>query len=59
MPEKDTDKRFSVRMPEDLYKDVEALAEQDLRSTHMEVIALVREAVAARKQQKDQQERRK
>ena len=42
-------KRIDLRLPADVYRDVEELAEEDFRSVHAEIIVLVIEAVNARR----------
>ncbi len=49
----DTDKRFSLRLPEELHAQLVELAEEDMRSIHAEIIMLLKEAIAARQKQKE------
>ncbi len=44
----DTEKRVSLRMPEELHAAVLQLAQADTRSMHAEILVLLREAVVAR-----------
>lgn len=51
MPEGDNEKRLTLRLPEDIHEEISRLAEEDYRSLHSEIIVLLKEAIAARKQQ--------
>jgi hypothetical protein len=42
------DVRTNLRLPEELYGQIKALAEQDLRSINAQMVALLRDAVAQR-----------
>ena len=44
------EKRITLRLPAELHAEIETLAESDLRSLNAEIIILLREAIAARKQ---------
>lgn len=44
------EKRITLRLPAELHAEIEELAKSDLRSLNAEIIILLREAVAARKQ---------
>lgn len=44
------EKRITLRLPAELHADIEELAQEDLRSLNAEIVVLLREAVAARKQ---------
>ena len=48
MPEDTDEKRLTVRLPLELHTKLSQHAEKDLRSLHNEIIALLREALAAR-----------
>ena len=41
--------KTNIRIPAELYEQVKELAVEDLRSINAEIVALVREAVAARR----------
>ena len=43
------ERKLTLRISEELHAEIAALAEEDLRSVHSEIIVLLREAIAARK----------
>ena len=44
----DNEKKFALRLPAELYEQVQKAADQDTRSINAEIIVLLREALAAR-----------
>ena len=54
MPEDTDEKRMTVRLPVDLHAAIAEQAAVDLRSVHNEIIALLNEALAARKKKANQ-----
>jgi hypothetical protein len=47
----DTEKKFTLRLPEDMHAAISKMAEEDLRSLHSMVIVILRQAIEARQVQ--------
>jgi hypothetical protein len=47
------EKRFNLRIPEELHERLEELARRDLRSLHSEILVLLADAVIAREKTQD------
>ncbi len=47
----DTEKKFTLRLPEDMHAAISKMAEEDLRSLHSMVIVILREAIEAHRAQ--------
>ncbi len=47
------DKQLTLRLPEDLHKQVVEIARDDMRSLNAEIVVLLREAIAAREAAKE------
>lgn len=43
------DKKFTIRIPEDLHAQLEQIAKDDLRSLHSQILVILREAAARRR----------
>jgi hypothetical protein len=43
------DKKYTIRIPEELHADLERIAKEDLRSLHATIVVMLREAAAKRK----------
>lgn len=48
----DNEKKITIRVPADLHQEIVEFSEIDTRSLNGEIIALLREAIAARKKKK-------
>ncbi len=48
----DNEKKITIRIPADLHQELVEASEQDNRSLNGEIITLLKEALAARKQDK-------
>jgi len=46
-----TDKKFTLRIPEELHAELERAAKEDMRSLHSQILVLLREAVERRQAQ--------
>lgn len=44
-----TEKKFTLRIPDDLHEQLKSIADQDMRSLHSQILVLLQEAVAARR----------
>jgi len=42
--------RYPILIPDDLYEDIKRMAGEDTRTIHGQIIALLKEAVVARKE---------
>ncbi len=47
----DTEKKFTLRLPENMHAAISKMAEEDLRSLHSMVIVILRQAIEARQAQ--------
>ncbi len=50
----ETEKRFSLRIPEDLHADLSKMADEESRSLHNLIIVTLREAVARWRKEQEQ-----
>lgn len=43
------EKKFTLRIPDDLHEQLKRIADQDMRSLHSQILVMLREAADARK----------
>lgn len=43
------EKKYTIRIPEELHAELERIAKEDMRSLHAQIIVMLREAAAKRR----------
>ncbi len=50
----DAEKKFTLRLPEEMHTALSQMADEDMRSLHGMVIVILREAIERRQKEKEQ-----